>query len=263
MYPPTTCHMECTFRPSQKSNDDTRLVQCDELRPACGPCKKVGRECEYTYGHAEKFVNYGHHEGPSASPPRATSGDARREPGSRDKKHKPKDREMVLSLRSSRNVQSGESLMQTFHLAQASGGGNSAASRPGTNADAGSAPETSLLALWLSYVGLGPEESSLYCSGDWVDAVQRYIGRSEVVDAAVMSLVSGAVAFGSREGEDITTARETNISALQTLRLSLSKDSQGAEGSRGPLVATKLLYIAEVGMVGILFQQGLELIVST
>lgn len=221
------------------------FLQCDEAHPTCGACKKVGTECKYTYGHVSKFVNY-HQESSPASSSRSTSGDVKRDSKSKDKKHKSKDREMVLSLRSSNNVQSGSNLMQTFNLVPVNRGTPEESTGYRDNTTLESTIESSLLPHWLSYLENG--DSSLYCLGDWVDIVQQYIGRSEIVDAAVIAVISGAVAYSSRKEQDIATARESNINALRVLRLSLSRYSQGTD-SRGALVATKLLYIAEVCVI--------------
>lgn len=109
---------------------------------------------------------------------------------------------------------------------------------------------SSLLCDWLSLLGgaggsYGGHESALYCLGDWVDTVQAHVGQSTVVDAAVTAVLGGVAAFRDRSEESIALARESNMNALRNLRLSLAEDRQTAD-SRGALVATKLLDLAEV-----------------
>ncbi|KAF3768829.1 hypothetical protein M406DRAFT_327247 [Cryphonectria parasitica EP155] len=224
----------------------TKAGKCDCCRQR--KVKKVRRDCKYTYGHVSKFVNYQHESsGPSSSSP-SGKGDSKQ---GADRKHRPKDQEMVLSLRSSKNLQSGNNLMQTFNLVPAnkrdkSSHGGEVRYGGGDESPQANEHQASLLSLWLSYLESGPSgESSLYCMGDWMDIVQRYIGRGDVVDAAVIAIVSGARALSSRAEEDIATASESNINALRVLRLSLAKDNQESD-SRMALVATKLLYIAEI-----------------
>lgn len=118
-----------------------------------------------------------------------------------------------LGLRNSENLQAGESqsLMQTFNLVPAS-------EREATEAPLINRPENTLLPLWLSYLqDASGDESSIYCIGNCVDIVQQYIGRSDVVDAAVFAVIAGSRAFSSRNEEDIATAHEANIIALQSL----------------------------------------------
>lgn len=129
--------------------------------------------------------------------------------------------------------------MQTFNLIPTS-------QRQSTGEPQNHSPETTLLPLWVSYLqDKSGDESSLYCTGDCVDIVQQYIGRSDVVDAAVFAVIAGAGAFRTGKDEDIAAAHEANIAALQELRSSLSSDCHGAD-SAGALVATKLLCFAEV-----------------
>lgn len=75
--------------------------------------------------------------------------------------------------------------------------------------------------------------------------LQQHIGRSQVVDAAVLAVVAGSRAFTSRNDEDIAMAHERNIAALKFLRSSLSPKSHGLDRT-GSLVATKLLCFAQV-----------------
>lgn len=108
----------------------------------------------------------------------------------------------------------------------------------------------SLLMDWLSFLvgadnSFSGHESALYCLGDWVDTVQEYVGQNEVVDSAVTAVLCGAAAFRDRTEESVVRARESNMNALRMLRLSLSENGQRAD-SRGALVATKLLDLAEV-----------------
>lgn len=214
-------------------------LECDEIRPRCGPCKKVGRECLYTYGQVSKFVNYHQdQDAPSSSSSRGASGGS----SSKDRRHKSKNHEVMLNLRSSKNMQSGN--MQTFNLVPIN---RTAATENYTgsegNEDTQSLNNSSLLPIWSAYLQNEGHETSLYCLGDWIDVVQQYVDRHEVVDAAVMAVLAGSTAFSSGQVDEFQNAREVNIQALQLLRFSLDKDSQD---SRPALVATKLLYIAEV-----------------
>lgn len=111
-----------------------------------------------------------------------------------------------------------------------------------------SSSEAPLLSRWMSFLERrAPDESSLYCLGDWVDLVAQYIGKSEAVDASVTTFLRGTAAFVSKTEQNFAAAHESKIVTLRALRLTLADNSQLAD-NRAALIATKLLIASEVSI---------------
>ena len=84
-----------------------------------------------------------------------------------------------------------------------------------------------------------------YVLGDSAELLPGYIGRSEVIDAALDCFLNSRVAYVNRTADNLTTTYASNAKALQRIRLAILASHSNSTQNE-VLIASFLLFLVEV-----------------
>ena len=253
--------VKVSVRKSLATHSKALIVQCDEVRPVCGSCKKRNRPCRYHHGKGVRFVNgsekYQFKLSVTQRPlvedsSMSTDGITDERPRTLSES----GRSFILTK--SRSARCGHGMFQTFapvrlekpRLESLRYG------EPIRNTDSLVNPFATLnltrepsndskllLKRWTSLSeAISEGYDTRYVLSNWMSFVFCRIGHSDVLDLSVDCFLKAIVTYVNKTQENLAITDAANVKALRSVRATLTSK----EVQPDLLLAICLIYQVEV-----------------